>query len=199
MSFLKDAFGFLLGGQSKGADWDQIERLMAMSAELNRTNRHGYFSNWDWEEGADGSWTQSQTLKPGLESAADRLLSRANGEGRSAYQSPAQFSSLLDAKMANQMQRHGLLDERTMPNLRQENYGPRAGDRQGGYWSRSDTPSPWSTPPPGGQAQGMLSDREAEMLQSRQPAQRQPSDWDRLYRGSGGGYGDYYKNQRIKP
>lgn len=163
MSILGDVFGFLFGGKSQKADWKQIERLMEMQSELNRTNRHGYFSNWDWSEGPDGSWTQSQTLTPGLESAANRLLGRANGEGYQPYQSPAQFSSLLDAKMANQMQRHGILDENSLPNLRQENFGDRAGDRQGGWWSlhqsRQGGQPPMITPPPdqgggGGPPQG---------------------------------------------
>ena len=114
MSFLSDAFGFLFGGKSQKADWKQIEKLMEMQAELNRTNRHGYFSGWDWTENPDGTWTQSQTLKPGLDLAADRLLGRAQGQGYEPYQSPAQFSSLLDAKMANQMQRHGILDDEAM-------------------------------------------------------------------------------------
>ena len=138
MSFLGDLWGGLFGGEARDADWDQIEKLMQMSAELNRTDRHGYFSNWDWTEDENGKWTQSHTLKPGLDIAADRLLSRANGEGYLPYQSPGQFSSLLDAKMANQMQRHGILDDEAMKtfSLQQSTFGDRAGDRQGGWLSR---------------------------------------------------------------
>ena len=51
--------------------------------------------------------------------------------------------------MADQMQRHGLLNEETMPNLRQENYGTRFGDRQGGGWGNAVGHEPWNayTPP----------------------------------------------------
>lgn len=146
LSGLKDAFFGSKGGEM---DWEGLMRMMDMDLQANRTNRHGAFSDWDWEEGPDGSWTQTQTLKPGMQQGADRLLDRVgNGAGFNPYQSPEQFSTMLDSSMAAQMQRQGTLD----PNYQVQQPGgmnqfsPSA-DREGGFAQAYMPPPP---PPPQG-------------------------------------------------
>lgn len=98
-------------------DWKQIERLMALDTQSNRTDRQGLFSGWEWSEDPEtGRWTQTQTVKDGMQGSSDRLIDRANGLGMNPYTSPEQFSSMLDAKMANQMNQQGILSEQ--PDLR---------------------------------------------------------------------------------
>lgn len=144
MSFLGDIADFLIGGKSKKADFKQIERLMRLSEELNRTNRHGFVTNWDWQEGPDGTPTQVMSLNPQFQGAADRLMGRASGQGMEAYKSPEQFSTLLNAAMANQMQRRGLLEE--MPQL-QGQFGQLAQNRAGLFPSTSLPQPPPAVPP----------------------------------------------------
>jgi len=141
LSGLKDAFFGSKGGEM---DWEGLMRMMEMDLQANRTNRHGAFSDWDWEEGPDGSWTQTQTLKPGMQQGADRLLARVGeGQGFDPYRSPEQFSTMLDSSMAAQMQRQGTLD----PNYQVQQPGgmdqftPSAG-REGGFAQAYMPPPP---------------------------------------------------------
>lgn len=123
-------FDFLFGGKAQKVDWKQLERLMQLSTELNRYNTEGIFGGSEWTEGPDGRWTQSRTLAPGMQEGVDRMIQKfGGGEMSQALRTPDQFKSLLDAKMANQMQRHGLLPGEAMPNLQQENFGARWGDQ----------------------------------------------------------------------
>ena len=152
-SFIGDAMGFLFGGAAGGGkankpDWDAIMRLMELEQELNRTNRQGIFGGWNWEEGPDGTWTQQQTLAPGMQQGADRLMARSQGQGFDPYTSPDQFSQLLDAKMANQMGRHGILQ----PGEQQPQtpFGQPSAEREGRF-AQAFTPQP--PPEPQAQAQ----------------------------------------------
>ena len=141
LSGLKDAFFGSKGGEM---DWEGLLRMMDMDLQANRTNRHGAFSDWDWEESPDGTWTQTQTLKPGMQQGADRLLNRVGeGQGFEPYRSPEQFSTMLDSAMATQMQRQGTLD----PNYQVQQPGgmdqftPSAG-REGGFAQAYMPPPP---------------------------------------------------------
>jgi hypothetical protein len=98
-------------------DWREIERLMALDTQMNRTDRQGLFSGWEWSEDPEtGRWTQTQTVPNGMLGPKDRLFDRAAGMGMNPYTSPEQFGSMLDAKMANQMNQQGILSEQ--PDLR---------------------------------------------------------------------------------
>ena len=157
-------FDFDLGFSKPGeVNFDLIQKLLDMDTTYNRTNRMGLRGGWQWEQDPEtGQWTQNQVITdPAMQYAHDRMSRRLMGEGFEAYEPPAQFSALMDAKMADQMQRHGLLNEETMPNLTQQNYGTRFGDRQGGAFQNAmtaytqpmtpgggDTP-PGGQPPPG--------------------------------------------------
>lgn len=78
MSGILGGLSNLLFGKVKTpkADWSSIDRLMQMQLDANRTNQHGVFSNWDWAEGPDGSWTQSQSLNPQMQPAMDQFMER---------------------------------------------------------------------------------------------------------------------------
>lgn len=97
----------IFGSEGK-VDWEELRKIMAYDAELNRTDRQGMFTGWEWEKDDQGNPTgkQIQTIDPSFMGAVDRLRGSATREA-DPYTSPDQFSNLLDAKMANQMQRHG--------------------------------------------------------------------------------------------
>lgn len=139
MSWFSD---FLFGKQGK-IDYKTLEKIMQLDAQYNRTDRQGIFTSHNWAEDPEtGQWTQTTTMNEDMQPAYSRFVDRMQGAGMEPYQSPDQFSSLLDAKMANQMERHGILNEQTRPNLAQQNYGTRAGDRSGRM------ASVWAPPPP---------------------------------------------------
>ena len=157
MSILGMLFGnnFGGGGQQAKPDWGQIEKLMKLETELNRTNRQGIFGGWDWTENPDGSWTQNQNLAPGMQAGADRLMNRAvGGEGMGNYQSPVQFSQMLDAAMANQMERRGMTPGYQTPE--QAGYGPSSASQrpqQGPPPPQAGPPQQLPQPPPQGPPQ----------------------------------------------
>lgn len=99
----------LLGGLIEGlfgkpeapkADWAEIEKLMRLSTELNRTNQNGILSGWNWSEGPNG-WTQNQTINPGLQPAVDKFMGRM-GEGEDP-----QLKALRDARFQAMMNQQG--------------------------------------------------------------------------------------------
>lgn len=94
------------GGDSNSADWDQIAKLMGLTKDINRFDQQGLFTDTTWD--ADKN-VQTTGLAPGMENAFTQFMQRQSAPPRT-YESPTQFSSMLDAKMANQMQRQGILD-----------------------------------------------------------------------------------------
>jgi hypothetical protein len=134
-------FDFLFGGKSQKADWGQIERLMRLSQELNQVGRQGIWSGWEYRTNPDGTKTQVQTIDPRFQGAVDRLTGRASA-APDYYRSPEQFSSLLDAKMADQMRKHGILNEQ--PNLAR-GFGSPSGERAGRF--PAPPPPPPDAPP----------------------------------------------------
>jgi hypothetical protein len=105
MSWLKD---FLIGSQGE-IDWDELAKMVQLVSETNRTDRTGIFTGWEWERDAEGNPLnrQVQTINPAFQGAVDRLGMNA-GAPANPYTSPSQFSEMLDAKMANQMDRQGI-------------------------------------------------------------------------------------------
>jgi len=146
--------GGLLGGQSGGkgksnqADWGQIERLMELQADLNRYGQQGLFTSSDWTENPDGTWDQSTSVNPAMQGAMDTLMSRASGP-QEQYSSPAQFSQMLDAKMANQMGRQNLLQPGAEPQP-QTGFGTPAAEQDRGLGGAFTTPPPGAGGPPPG-------------------------------------------------
>jgi len=99
---------FFLGSEGD-IDWAELQKMVELQAEINKTDRVGTFSGWEWERDPDGNPTgrQVQTINPAFQGAVDRLGGRAV-QGHTNYQSPSQFSDLLNAKMSNQMTQHGV-------------------------------------------------------------------------------------------
>jgi hypothetical protein len=131
-------FSKLFGGDSRDPDWEAIERLMERDAELNRTDRQGVFTGWNWNQNQDGTWGQTQSVAPGMQGGVDRLMSRSQGQGMDPYQSSPQFSQLLDARMANQMDRSGIGAQGQAP----QGYGPPSNQNAGRFPAQFENPNP---------------------------------------------------------
>lgn len=103
MSGILGGLSNLLFGKAKTpeADWAEIEKLMKLSTELNRTNQHGLLSGWDWSEGPNG-WTQSQTINPALQPMMDNFI------GRATAGPDAQLQALKDARFESMMNQPGI-------------------------------------------------------------------------------------------
>ena len=151
MGIFKDIVGGIFGSAGGEMDWDGLMRMMELETSLNRTDRQGAFSGYEWEEDPEtGRWTQNYTMTPGMQQGADRLMARSQGEGFDPYRSPEQFSTMLDSAMASQMQRQGTLD----PNYQVQQPGgmnqfsPSA-DREGGFAQAYMPPPPPQGPPQG--------------------------------------------------
>jgi hypothetical protein len=138
-------------------DWNELKKILNLDIDMNRINRYGPFGGWEYDP-----QTNSQRFvatDPGMQAAQERMSRRLGGEGFEKYEPPAQVSAMTDALMASRMERMGLLGEGSRPNLAQENYGTRFGDRQGGaYRDAMITPPPPQAspggPPPGGPPPG---------------------------------------------
>ena len=127
------------GGKSNPADWDQIKQLMELTADLNRYGQHGMFTSTDWTEGEDGRWTQTQSANPALQAGVDQLMQSMSSPAQQ-WSAPSQFNEMLDAKMANQMGRQGILNEGQQ--RQPQDFGQQVAQQPG----RQQTP--WNTPPP---------------------------------------------------
>jgi hypothetical protein len=153
MSILRKLFGGSISGGE--VDWDELRKMMSYSAMLNRYDDTGLFSGSKWTENEDGSWAREQTINPALEGALERIMGRASGGMGDPYSAPSQFSQMLDAKMANQMQRHGIGQGGAAPDP--SVYGPPSASQPGRnpFMQQSAPPpmqeSPQQTQPaPGG-------------------------------------------------
>jgi len=97
---------------SKGEiDWNALAKLMELDVNLNRTDRGGPFTGWEWEKDAEGNPTsrQSMVINPAFQGAVDRLGNRASGESPMiTSQMPDQMQQIYQASMANQGHRYGL-------------------------------------------------------------------------------------------
>ena len=97
------------------ADFSEIEKLMRLSAELNRTNQNGILSQWNWSEGPNG-WSQNQTIAPEMQPALDNFYGR-QGEGPNP-----QLQDLLAARFQSMMGGNRVLptpERRQRPQYRQ--------------------------------------------------------------------------------
>ena len=99
---------FLLGSEGE-IDWDELRKMMDFQNEINKTDRTGMFTGWEWERDAEGNPLnrQVQTVNPAFQDAVNRLGYNA-GKPADPYSAPSQFDQMLDAKMANQMDRQGI-------------------------------------------------------------------------------------------
>jgi hypothetical protein len=99
---------FLLGSEGE-IDWDELAKMVNLQSDINKTDRSGVFTGYEWERDENGKAgnRQVQTINPAFQGAVDRLGFNA-GKSEDPYTSPSQFDQMLDAKMNNQMNRQGL-------------------------------------------------------------------------------------------
>jgi hypothetical protein len=128
MGFLTDLVGKFIGGEVPKSDFDELRKILQMEIDANRTNRQGIYGGWEWGESEDGTPTQTQTLAPGMQAGADRLLERYSTNDAPQYESPEQFSQMLDAMMANQMGRMNI--GQGQPTPQEMGFGPPSGQQQ---------------------------------------------------------------------
>jgi hypothetical protein len=132
--------------------------MMKMSTDLNRYNDVGIFGSTNWEEGDDGKWTRTNSANEALQPGIESLMSFASNQDQQPnYTQPDQFSQLLDAKMANQMQRHGIGEGGAPPDP--ASYGAPAAQQQGGQGPSQPPnnqmgPAQMGPPPSGAVPQG---------------------------------------------
>lgn len=105
MSWVSD---FIFGSEGE-IDWDELRKMVELQGEINKTDRTGVFTGWEWERDAEGNPLnrQVQTINPAFQDAVNRLGYNA-GKPADPYTMPSQFDQMLDAKMNNQMNRQGL-------------------------------------------------------------------------------------------
>ena len=152
--------GALFGGSSGGkgtsnqADWGQIERLMDLEMRANRFDDTGIFQGTSWQEGDDGKWQRTTAVNEALQPGIEAMMNRMSNP-QDQYAMPDQMSQMLDAKMANQMGRQGLLEEGAEPQP-QTGFGTPAA-QQPGRGQQEWNPGPGQMaeqPPPQPQPQG---------------------------------------------
>ena len=198
MGLFDKIMGGLFGSSGGGAqiDWGQLERIMDLQSRLNRFNDVGIFGGTKWQEGADGQWTRTQEVHPGLQEGIAGLMARASSPmDPSQYQSriPDQFSSLMDAKMANQMQRHGILDPNEQNpswSLRQSELPLRYGHQDPNRQEPRQQPQPTEEQrTPFGQIANRMPQRPTPMPPDWEGAYPMPPGW------GGGGGGNFFPNR----
>lgn len=156
MGWLSD---FFLGSEGE-IDWDELQKMVKLQSEINKTDRTGIWTGWEWERDSEGNPLnrQVQTINPQFQGAVNRLGNRAN-TGHTDYTSPGQFSQMLDSKMANQMTQHGIdpasqekpwLPAAERPGLSEEAYLPPPPPAPGeGEAPPGEQPPPDFVAPPG--------------------------------------------------
>lgn len=99
----------LIFGSEGEIDWDELQRMIELQEQINKTDRQGVFGGWEWERDPEGNATnrQVQNINPAFQGAVDALGQRALNRNTN-YQSPSQFSDLMNAKMSTQMAAHGI-------------------------------------------------------------------------------------------
>ena len=123
-----------------GIKWKDLEKLLNLDEEYNRIDRGNAFGAWEYDPETK---TQQYVAKsPGMQAAQDRMDRRLAGEGFEPYEAPKQVSSIMDALMANKMEKMGLI-EPGATDLTQDDYGTRFADRSG-----SPTAPAGGYPPP---------------------------------------------------
>ena len=106
-------FGGILDGligapsTSEAMSKEDIDWLMQKSMEANRTDKQGLFGGWDWTQGQDGRWTQTENVNEALLPGIENMMGQISGNQES-YQAPEQFGKLLDAMMGNKMEQYGM-------------------------------------------------------------------------------------------
>ena len=100
--FIGDILGLSPPSTGDAMSREDIAWLMDKGLTANRTDKEGIFGGWNWSEGPDGRWTQTEHVSDALIPGIEKLLGKI-GNDPTPYESPQQFSTLLDAMMGNRM------------------------------------------------------------------------------------------------
>ena len=90
-----------------------LEDLLKYETDLNRYDTKGIFGGNSWTQGADGRWTQEQTLTPQMQAVLDQQYAFL-GQPRQRYDQPEPMKELYQA----------LMDKRNLRGGGQEGYYP---------------------------------------------------------------------------
>jgi len=77
-------------------DWEDIERLIRMDMDANRTNIHGILGGWDWD---DTKGTQTQFVDPAIQPGINSFMQRFAGgseDPRLQELQAARFASMMN-------------------------------------------------------------------------------------------------------
>jgi hypothetical protein len=118
---------------------------MKLDEQYNRPDRYGAFGGWEYDP--ETKTQQYVATSPGMQAAQERMDRRLGGEGFTPYQAPEQVGSIMDALMADKMERMGLMDK-GVADLKQDSYGTRFNDRPGSGYQSGQPPQGAITPPP---------------------------------------------------
>jgi hypothetical protein len=108
---------------------DDIQWLMDQEKMANRVGHNTPFMSHQWDEDRttlNTDFTDSDMGRAFQNMIADNFERVGN---RSPMAVPHQFGSIQDGLLANKMYRMGILDDESLPNLKQDNYGMRVGDQ----------------------------------------------------------------------
>ncbi len=101
--FIGDILGLSPPSTGEAMSKEDIAWLMDQALTNNRTDQQGLFTGFNWSQGGDGRWTQTQTLNDALLPAVQQLVGRASGEPNT-YDSG--FGGLIDAYMQNRQHQY---------------------------------------------------------------------------------------------
>lgn len=189
-------------------NWEDIQKLIDMSAQANRVGQQDLFTSWDYVTQPDGSVKMVQSpISEGAAKARDRLEWRLGGGGFDPYEMSDQFNAIADANSADMMARRGLLNANNAPDFSNRTYD--WGDRpnRSEVFDRNYTPDmsvPSSTAQSGGGGVSDIEDAFNARQQARyeikhgektDPMSRYTDPMDFGNRLAPGGYrpGDIYK------
>jgi len=109
MGLLSGPLEFLFGAApttSEAMSKEDIAWLMDQGLTANRTDKQGLFGGWGWTQGPDGRWMQTETVNEALIPGIEKLMGSISGDQK-PYESPEQFSVMLDAMMGNKLESLG--------------------------------------------------------------------------------------------
>lgn len=115
--------------KNAGLRRDDVEWLIQQDLNANRVGHNTPFMSHQWDE-------DKTTMNSGFaDTELGRMLQGQIADSFDALNNrqpmavPHQFGSIQDGLLANKMYRMGILDDESMPNLKQDNYGMRVGDQ----------------------------------------------------------------------
>ena len=147
--FVGDILGLSPPSTGEAMSKEDIAWLMDQALTANRTNKQGLFGGWDWNQGADGTWTQTESINPALMPGIERLLGSAT-QAPEEYKNP--FGALAESMLAERHSRRGMEAPQMPQNATFSAPGPVPFQQAGN--PAQQQPGPPMMPPGGGSGGG---------------------------------------------